>query len=111
MSLIRVRDKLLEKDVLGAIIECDSKLVGDYDYYCVYEKDNREKYALLYAFYKESEAVLRDNFQYLAQKDGEMLHYVLKEKHIDIDYIFVVPYFDFKNGVSITGSAVVTENI
>lgn len=108
-KLIRISDSKLENEFKSLISK--HKLNGEYDFYCIYEREDGLRYALIYGFYKEKTKLSEHTFQKYALDDALLIHNELKKSGLNIDYIFVLPYLDLINGNSLLFETVVTENI
>ncbi len=94
-KLVTISDVDLRESVEGLIESEKEKLLGDYFFHTIYKKENGEKYALIYAEYYESVDINSKSIKEIPKKDGAYLHAKLKESKVEIDYFFIVPYFNF----------------
>jgi hypothetical protein len=96
---------------LSAIIEANQlNLLGEYDFYTIYRKENKETYALIYAFYSESNGIFYDEMDEITNKDAKYMHDLISE--LELDYLFIVPYYDYtdrEKGSIMTGAVVTNE--
>jgi len=107
-DLKRVDDNQLKKTLADLIEANQSKLSGEYELYTIYQKENKEKYALIYAFYLEKDGINYEDMDEITKKDA--LHMHSKISGLNLDYLFVVPYYDYtdREKGSVMKGAVVT---
>lgn len=88
-------DKTLEN--LKLLIEKNASLLsGCVLVYDLYKKEDNLSYALLYVDYDESNEVKENNIISIVKKDAAFLKQMLsKNKNINLDYFFIMPYFNF----------------
>ena len=96
-KLIRVNDEHLDNNIESLIEENSSQLHGEYSFYCVYQKPlgSTERYALIHAFYLESDTLKLEDMDTIILKDGKLMQNKLEEAKLLCDYFYVMPYFDF----------------
>lgn len=96
-KLIRVNDELLDTGIENLILENSNQLHGEYSFYCVYQKPlgSTERYALIHAFYLESDTLKLEDMDKIILEDGKLMHNKLTEAKLACDYLYVMPYFDF----------------
>ncbi len=109
-NLKKVDDLMLEKTLSDLIEANQSQLSGEYDLYTIYRKDDKENYALIYAFYLEEDGITYDSMDEISQKDAKFIH--SKIAGLNLDYLFVVPYYDYQDrekGSVMTGAVITNE--
>lgn len=95
-KLIRVNDLALEETIENLIEKNANVLRGEYSFYCVYQKtQNQDKYALIHAFYIESDTVKYENMDRIILEDGKIMHQSLLDAKLECNYFYVLLYFDY----------------
>lgn len=110
-KLTSVKDEELTESLQKLISDEQSNLRGEYDLYTIYQVEGKERYALIYAFYLEIDGLSYGQMDYIPDSDGKYLHQSLKQSGLALDYLFIVPYYDYidKKEGSVMMGAVVTK--
>lgn len=95
-KVIRIEDDILCKRIKKLIKDNDSVLSGELDFYCVYQKPcgSTIRYALVHGFYYEVDGVTPENIRQVSFEDAKLIHAKLKETDIQLDYFFIMPYYE-----------------
>lgn len=93
-----IDDDNLDAAILHLIEQNKNNLLGDLQFYCVYENTNENKrYALIHGFYHEGINITEENIDEKSREDAQLIHQKLIESKIQIDYFFIMPYFDYED--------------
>ncbi len=87
-------DKKLCLEASSLVEGCQASLQGEYSFYSICLKGN-QVYGLIHAFYNESSSITEYNVESVVKKDCLYLHQQLKQSTLNLDYFFVMPYFDY----------------
>lgn len=99
LVLLSLKDLILTETVSGFIKNNQHMLHGEYDLYTIYEKENKQRYALIYAEYEETGQVSEESFEEIVNNDTRYLHQKMKEENIPLNYLFVVAYFNYEQRI------------
>ncbi len=97
--LLSLKDLILTETVSGFIRNYQHMVRGEYDLYTIYEKENKQRYALIYAEYEEAGKVSEETFEEIVNADTHYLHQKMKEEKIPLNYLFVVAYFNYEQRI------------
>lgn len=87
-------DKKLTAEAENLIDRCQTSLHTEYSFYSIYLQGS-SVYALVHAFYNESDEIREDNLESIVKKDCQYLQGQLIKSNLNLDYFFVMPYFDY----------------
>ncbi len=88
-----LQDETLRQQTEFAIESNQIHFFGELDFYALYLNEQQEKYALIYGFYHESKYSICEISSFI-EKDLVYLLSLLKQKRINLDYFFLMPYYE-----------------
>ncbi len=85
----------LDQEINYLIQYAQQFLKGEYDLCSVCQYSSRKSYALISAEYYEVDNISESTFGRIARQDAMFLHEEMKKEKIDVDYLFVIAYFNY----------------
>ncbi len=88
-----LHNEILKQNTELIIENNKDNFFGELDFYALYLNEKKEKYALIYGFYYESKYSICEISSFI-EKDLVYLLSLLKNKTANLDYFFLMPYYE-----------------